>query len=102
MHPLDEATALAGAPGAAVRIGRTSDAYWTFIGPFGGVSAATVLHAVLEHPERAGDPLAITVNFCAPIARGEFAVHLRRARANRSSQHWQAELRQGESDEARC
>jgi hypothetical protein len=100
MHPLDEATALTGDPGVARRIGHTSDAYWTFIGPFGGVSAATALRAVLEHPERAGDPLAITVNFCAPIARGEFAVHLRRARANRSSQHWQVELRQGESEEA--
>jgi hypothetical protein len=100
MHPLDEATALAGDPGAAVRTGHTSDAYWTFIGPFGGVSAATALRAVLEHPGRAGDPLAITVNFCAPIARGEFAVHLRRARANRSSQHWQIELSQGGSEEA--
>ena len=100
MHPFDEATALAGAAGAAVRFGRTSDAYWTFIGPFGGVSAATALRAALEHPDRAGDPLAVTVNFCAPIARGEFAVHLRRARANRSSQHWQVEISQGEGDEA--
>jgi hypothetical protein len=100
MHPFDEATALAGAAGAAVRVGHTSDAYWTFISPFGGASAATALRAVLEHPERAGDPLAVTVNFCAPIARGEFAVHVRRARANRSSQHWQVEFRQGESDQA--
>ena len=94
MHPFDEATALTGAPGD-VRRGRTSDAYWTFIGPFGGASAATALRAVLEHPGREGDPLAVTVNFCAPIERGEYAVHVRRARANRSSQHWQAEFRQG-------
>jgi len=100
MHPLDKATALAGAPGDPVRRGRTSDAYWTFIGPFGGTSAATALRAVLEHPERSGDPLAVTVNFCAPIERGEFAVHVHRARANRSSQHWQVEFRQGESSEA--
>jgi acyl-CoA thioesterase len=100
MHPLDDATALAGAPSDPVRHGRTSDAYWTFIGPFGGVSAATALRAVLEHPERAGDPLAATVNFCAPIVRGEFAVHVRLARANRSSQHWQVEFRQGESESA--
>ena len=80
MHPLDEATALSGAPGDPVRQGRTSDAYWTFIGPFGGASAATALRAVLEHPQREGDPLAVTVNFCAPIERGEFAVHVRRAR----------------------
>ena len=100
MHPLDEATALDGAPSDAVRRGRTSDAYWTFIGPFGGASAATALRAVLEHPGRDGDPLAATVNFCAPIARGEFAVHVRRARANRSSQHWLVEFRQGESEDA--
>ena len=99
MHPFDEATALAGAPGD-VRRGRTSEAYWTFIGPFGGASAATALRAVLEHPDRDGDPLAVTVNFCAPIERGDFAVHVRRTRANRSSQHWQVEFRQGESEDA--
>ncbi len=79
--------------------GHTSDVYWTFISPFGGVSAATALRAVLEHPDRLGDPLALTVNFCAPIAKGDFAVHTRRVRANRSSQHWQVEFRQGDSDE---
>ena len=82
------------------RRARTSDAYWTFIGPFGGSSAATALRAVLEHPQREGDPLALTVNFCAPIARGEFAVRVRRTRANRSSQHWSVEFTQGESAEA--
>ena len=99
-HPLDLATALAGPADAPVRTGHTSDGYWTFIGPFGGVSAAIALRAVLERPDREGDPIAITVNFCAPIARGEFAVHTRKARANRSSQHWLVEFRQGESDEA--
>ncbi|HEX2542648.1 MAG TPA: thioesterase family protein [Caldimonas sp.] len=97
MHPLDLATALHGAAADAVRTARTSDAYWTFISPFGGVSAAAALRAVLERPDREGDPLALTVNFCAPITRGEFAVHTRRARANRSSQHWQVEFTQGAS-----
>jgi hypothetical protein len=54
MHPLDEATTLAGAAADPVRRGRTHDAYWTFIGPFGGASAATALRAVLEHPLREG------------------------------------------------
>jgi hypothetical protein len=99
-HALDLATALDGDSAGPERRARTSDAYWTFIGPFGGISAATALRAVLEHPEREGDPLALTVNFCAPIARGEFAVRLRRSRSNRSSQHWSVEFTQGESAEA--
>ena len=100
IHALDLATALEGDAAGPERHARTSDAYWTFIGPFGGVSAATALRAVLDHPERQGDPLALTVNFCAPIARGEFNVRLRRTRANRSSQHWSVEFTQGESAEA--
>ena len=100
MHPFDEATRLGGAAGQARRTACTSDAYWTFISPFGGASAATALRAVLEHPARQGDPLAITVNFCAPIERGQYRVHVRQARANKSSQHWQVEFAQGDSDEA--
>jgi len=99
-HVLDLATTLEGDPAGPVRIARTHDAYWTFIGPFGGVSAATALRAVLEHPLREGDPLALTVNFCAPIARGDYRVQVRRVRGNRSSQHWSVECTQGESAEA--
>jgi len=99
-HALDLATTLEGDPAGPVRIARTSDAYWTFIGPFGGASAATALRAVLEHPGREGDPLALTVNFCAPISRGDYRVQVRRTRANRSSQHWSVEFTQGESAEA--
>ena len=100
LHALDLATALDGDPAGPTRLARTSDAYWTFIGPFGGSSAATALRAVLEHPSRQGDPIALTVNFCAPIAGGEFRVHVRLARANRSSQHWLVEFSQGDSAEA--
>ncbi len=98
-HPLDLATALDGSPADELRTARTSDAYWTFISPFGGASAATALRAVLERPDRDGDPLALTVNFCAPIERGAFAVRTRRIRANRSSQHWSVEFTQGEGAE---
>ncbi|MEO8526926.1 MAG: thioesterase family protein [Caldimonas sp.] len=100
MHPLDHATALGGAPGDPMRTARTSDTYWTFISPFGGASAATALRSVLERPERNGDPIALTVNFCAPIERGEFSVATRLVRANRSSQHWSVEFTQQGSDEA--
>lgn len=92
-HPFDEASAVT--PGADGRLtGRTSDDYFAFVGPFGGITAATMLRALVEHPQRAGDPLAFTVNYCAPIARGEFELVTRLVKTNRSTQHWSVELRQ--------
>jgi hypothetical protein len=92
-HAFDIATHLEPKPDGNL-IGHTSDAFWNFTGPFGGTTAATLLRAVMEHERRIGDPLAITVNFCAPTARGAFDVALREVRTNRSTQHWTAELSQ--------
>lgn len=39
------------------------------------------LHAVDTHPDRIGEPLAVTVNFAGPVADGEFDISLRAARA---------------------
>ena len=64
------------------------------VGPFGGITAAVMLHAIETHPERVGEPLALTVNFTAPIADGDFDISLRAARTNRTNQHWIAELTQ--------
>ena len=50
---------------------------------------------MIDHPQRAGDPLALTVNFCAPIAEGAFDLDVRLVKANRSTQHWCVELTQG-------
>src|SRR5246127_5319412 len=80
--------------------GRTSPDYWAFVGPFGGFTAATILRALIEHPQRAGDPVAVTVNFCAPIAEGDFDLDVRLIKANRSSQHWYVELSQAGGDVA--
>lgn len=93
-HPLDLATTLDNA-GGDIRNGRVSEDYWAFVGPFGGASAAIFQRAVLDHPQRVGDPLALTVNYCAPLAKGEYEVHAKPARTNRSTQHWTLELRQG-------
>ena len=75
--------------------GKTSEDYWAFVGPFGGCTAATILRALIDHPQRAGDPLSLTVNFCAPIAEGAFDLDVRLVKANRSSQHWCVEMTQG-------
>ncbi|MBM4596705.1 thioesterase family protein [Rhodococcus hoagii] len=81
-----------GAPG--VFLGHTSPAYANMVGPFGGITAATLLRAVLQHPERLGDPLSLTVNFAGPIADGAFEVSARPTRNDRSTQHWNIELAQ--------
>jgi acyl-CoA thioesterase len=93
LHPLDDAVRLeANGPGAYR--GATSAAYWNMAGPFGGTTAAVMMKAVLDHPERRGRPVAQTVNFCAAIAEGEFDVMVRLIRDGRSTQHWQVEMRQ--------
>src|SRR3954467_14119014 len=92
-HLFDDATRVAA--GDSRWSGHTSEDYWAFVGPFGGVTAATMLRAIMEHPQRQGDPLAITVNFCAPIAQGPFDLDVRLIKANRSTQHWSVELMQG-------
>jgi acyl-CoA thioesterase len=94
----DEATRVVA--GDSRWLGRTSPDYWAFVGPFGGATAATILRALIDHPERAGDPLALTVNYCAVIAEGPFDLDVRLVRANRSSQHWCVELSQGGADVA--
>lgn len=91
-HLFDDATRVSA--GDSGWIGRTSDDYWAFVGPFGGVTAATILRALMDHPERAGDPLSLTVNFCAPIAQGAFDLDVRLVKANRSTQHWSVEMTQ--------
>ncbi len=97
-HLFDDATRVVA--GDSRWQGRTSPDYFAFVGPFGGCTAATILRALIEHPQRAGDPLAITVNYCAPIAEGEFDLDVRLVKANRSSQHWCVELSQNGGDVA--
>ena len=95
MHPFEAAIALE--PGADGEwLGRTSPAYANFIGPFGGVTAAQILQGVMRHPQRLGEPVALTVNYAAALADGEFVVRARPARTNRSTQHWIVEVLQGD------
>ena len=56
-HLFDDATKVTA--GDSCWQGKTSPDYWAFVGPFGGCTAATILRALIEHPQRAGDPLAM-------------------------------------------
>lgn len=90
-HAFDQALAL-DALGAGRYQAHTSNAYANMVGPFGGVTAAQLLQGLLLHPEREGEPVALTVNFCAAIADGGFVVEARPVRTNRSTQHWTLDI----------
>ena len=78
--------------------GHTGRAYWNMIGPFGGISAAVALNAVLQHPQLLGEPVSLTVNYASALLDGAFTVTARPARTNRSTQHWIVELVQAGTD----
>ncbi len=90
MHPLDSATQLEAKGGRFS--GASSDAYWNFTGPFGGATAATLLKAAMDHPKRQNLPLSMTINYCAPVAKGAFDIEVSEKRTNRSTQHFSAEM----------
>lgn len=91
LHVFDQAIALQ--PLGEDRFaGETSPAYANMVGPFGGVTAAAALNAVLQHPALLGEPVALTVNYAAALADGPFEVTARAARTNRSTQHWVVEI----------
>ncbi|MDX1374800.1 MAG: thioesterase family protein [Burkholderiales bacterium] len=92
-HAFDRAIALSAQPDGSF-LGHTSAEYGNMVGPYGGITAAQALNAVLLHPARRGDPVAYTVNYAAPLADGAFTLHARPARTNRSTQHWVIEMLQ--------
>lgn len=92
-HAFDEAVALTPQADGSW-LGHTSPAYANMVGPYGGITAAQALNAVMLHPKRLGEPVALTVNFAAALADGPFTVLARPARTNRSTQHWVIEVQQ--------
>ena len=92
-HPFDDAIRLAPA-GQNGFTGATSPAYANMVGPFGGITNAALLNAVLSHPQRQGEPIALTVNFAGPVADGAFEIEAHPVRTNRSTQHWTLQLTQ--------
>ena len=93
-HVFDTAVRLEPAGSEGAWHGKTSAAYGNMIGPFGGLTAAQALNAVLLHSKRLGDPVSLTVNFAAALTDGVFSVVARPARTNRSTQHWVIEMQQ--------
>ena len=100
-HPLDEALQLsASADSVGQYQGQTHAGYWNMVGPFGGTTAATLLQAVLQHPDRLGDPLSLTVNYAGALVAGAFTVQAVPVRTNRSTQHWTLSILQADAEGA--
>jgi len=95
-HPLDTATDLESLGGDRFR-GRTSAHYANMVGPFGGVRAACLLRAPMQHAARIGESIALTVNFAASLEEGKFEIVARALRTHRSTQHWAMEPIQGDA-----
>lgn len=93
MHPFDQAIALTSLSEGQWH-GQTHKAFGNMAGPFGGITAATLLNAVLSDPRVAGEPVSVTVNFCGAIADGDFEIASRLVRGGKYIQHWSLELSQ--------
>lgn len=79
----------------------TSHAAWgNMIGPFGGITAATALHGVLQHPQLLGAPIALTVNYASALSGAPFRLSAVPVRTNRSTQHWTMAMTQSGADGA--
>lgn len=92
-HAFDSAVALT-PDGAGNFSGRTTPEYANMVGPFGGITAATMLAAVQQHPQCLGDPVSLTVNYAGPIAEGPFTIAAQPVRTNRTTQHWTLSMSQ--------
>lgn len=93
VHVFDEATATESGDGGVFHA-HTHAAYNNMVGPFGGITAATVIRALMGHAEVLGDPLALTLNYVAPIGEGDWDLHTEIVRTNRTNQHWLLRIEQ--------
>lgn len=93
LHPFDAALQLERVDKGVLR-GKTSDLYWNLVGLLGGLVNAILVRAVLDDPRRAGMPVALTVNFCAAMSKGDYEIRTNLQRAGKTTQHWSLELHQ--------
>jgi hypothetical protein len=92
-HRLDQATRLERLAEGRYA-GATHPAYANVVGPFGGLTAAALLNAVILDERRLADPIALTVNFCGAIADGAYEIATKLQRGGKTTQHWSMELTQ--------
>jgi Thioesterase-like superfamily len=74
-------------------------AYWNMVGPYGGISAAIALKGVLDDPRCQGEPLSLTVNYCAPVRDCPYELVVENDRTSRTTQHWSIAMRQPDPNE---
>lgn len=86
-HPLDRSIELTRLADGRYQ-GSPPKPYWNIVGPYGGISAAIALNAVLMSDKVLGEPLSLTVNFTAPIRDVPFEVAIEVVRSSRTTQHW--------------
>lgn len=98
-HPLDVALRMTPQHDGSVSA-QAPLAYWNMVGPYGGITVAQMLQAVLQHPALLGEPVSITVNFAGPVAEGELRLEAVPVRTNRSTQHWSVQMGQRNADGA--
>lgn len=94
-HAFDAAVATR--PGDGGSVAAVHPGWGNMVGPFGGITAATVAAEIARHAEATGRLAALTVNFLAPLGDGEWELDARPARTNRSNQHWIVTASQGGS-----
>ncbi len=96
--PSGEITGQHTGPKTGIYTGHTSPHYWNMVGPYGGITAAIVLNAVMQHPALLGEPISLTVNFAGALAAGAFQASAQPVRTNRSTQHWCITLSQTDAN----
>ncbi|HEY6355713.1 MAG TPA: thioesterase family protein [Burkholderiaceae bacterium] len=92
-HPFDTACALARASNSRFS-GTAPEAYWNMAGPFGGTTAAVLLRAALFDQPDGVEPVALTVNYCAPPSKGGFTIDAQTVRSGKSVRHVSLQMQQ--------
>ncbi|MCQ9368118.1 thioesterase family protein [Brevibacterium sp. 50QC2O2] len=95
-HPLDRVIGTSDVDVDTVRAA-TDPAFANMVGPYGGATAATVVAAIERDQRVHGRPVALTLNYAAPVADGSYELHRTPVRTNNSNQHWTCTVEQNGS-----